>query len=52
MVVIHAFKGDAVQPQYESEITFFQMDDVFSNVATDTGQIVLLRGLLYQCLPQ
>lgn len=51
MVVVHAFKRDAVQPQNESKIPLFQMDDVFSNVATDTGQIILLRGLLYQCLP-
>ena len=52
MVVVHAFKRNAVQPQYESKIPLFQMNDVFSNVATDTGQIVLLCGLLYQRLPQ
>lgn len=52
MVVVHTFKRDAVQPQYESKIPLFQMNNVFSNVATDTGQIVLLCGLLYQRLPQ
>ena len=52
MVVVHTFKRDAVQPQYESKIPLFQMNNVFSNVATDTGQIVLLRRLLYQRLPQ